>query len=151
MQAASLPSHSIAEEIDLDWWKEFPKVPRIGDKQTGTSYFRLRAHFTSVLLPGQEGTMELRMDSLISIKNLKLTDPNLPSQPVHHMVLPILGNSHFSATQIKSHLTPLFFFYAPHSMGEEILSLSQNVLRIFLCLTIFTVIAKPLFFCLFVL
>ena len=35
-------------------------------------------------------------------------------------------------------------------MGEEILSLSQNVLIIFTFLTIFTVIAKPLFVFVFV-
>lgn len=93
--------------------------------------------------------MELRMDSHSDIYQESHTDRPKPApQPVHHMVLPILGNSHFSATQIKSHWTPLFF-HAPHSVGEEILSLSQNMLRIFPCLTIFTVIAKPLFLFLF--
>lgn len=43
------------------------------------------------------------------------------------MVLPILGNSHFSATQIKSHLTPLFFSCTTFNGWGNLVSFSKCV------------------------
>lgn len=67
------------------------------------------------------------------------------------MVLPILGNSHFSATQIKSHLTPLFFFSCTTFNGwGNLVSFSKCVKNLSVSHHFYCYCQATVFFCLFV-